>query len=247
MSSTVDFAFEDTGNVTQSDFVPDVGYTTFCIGRSNQLSLENIKIFFVNAGKLKMQMKSSLKPRIKAKFGTLEIEMVNTLNKALGQISLQPTDLTLHRASAFLARRALEMYHGGAADFQAAMRDQFVMPLAEVSGVQFKPEVPPELYIGFAPGAEFFMKLFKCYPLAIAVVRVKKGQMQPEFLAKCLRQRFGGAPPAEWMTTNAPAIKIATAMVEKFPMMRTASRPHVEKLLSELGLSTPTIQRALTK
>ncbi|ACN43214.1 nucleocapsid protein [Anopheles B virus] len=247
MASQVDFAFEDTGNITQSDFIPDVGYTAFCLGKTAHLSLENIKIFFLNAGKLKQQMKTCSKTKIKAKFGTLEIELVNTLNRSLGQVSLQPNDVTLHRASAYLARKALELYREGQADFQAAMRDQFVMPLAEVAGVQFKPEVPPELYIGFAPGAEFFMKLFKCYPLAIAVVRVKKGQMQPEFLAKSLRQRYAGAPPAEWMSTNAAAIKAATAMVEKYPMMKVASRPHIEKLLSELGLSAPTIQQALTK
>nr|QLA46887.1 N [Orthobunyavirus tacaiumaense] [Orthobunyavirus tacaiumaense] len=242
--SGIDFIYDDPGRIQQSDFVPREEYAIFCSKFALLLTLQNLRIFFLNAGKLKSAMKQSVKRKIKAKFGTLEVEITNTHNRAFTDVKLEKGEITLHRLSGFLARKILDLYTAGNYDLQAQIKAEIVMPLAEVAGVNWE-NANPEIYLSFAPGSEFFLADFKFYPLAIGIARVKKDLMKPEFLAKLLRQRYGSMTPGEWMKTHAVAVQSAVAKIEEYPLMKVNSRPHVEEFLKAMGLPMHSISGAL--
>nr|ASY08205.1 nucleocapsid protein [Orthobunyavirus tacaiumaense] len=242
--SGIDFIYDDPGRVQQSDFVPREEYAVFCSKFALFLILQNIRIFFLNAGKLKSALKLSPKRKIKAKFGTLEVEIVNTHNRSFADSKLEKGDITLHRLSGFLAKKVLDLYNAGTFDLQTQIKTEIIIPLAEVAGVNWSNSTP-EIYLSFCPGSEFFLADFKFYPLAIGIARVKKDLMKPEFLAKLLRQRYGNMTPGEWMKTHSVSVQSAIAEIEKYPLMKVSSRPHVEEFLKALGLPVHYINGAL--
>ncbi|AKO90192.1 nucleocapsid protein [Lukuni virus] len=237
----MDYVFDDPGHVVVSNFIPEESYVTFSAKYSAHLTTANIRIFFLNAGKFKKMLKGNSKQKVQAKFGTLELSLVNTHNPANREVTLLKDDLTLHRVSGFLARKALHLFRTMTFDQQEVFKDEIIMPLAEKAGVTWLNAPCAEMYLGFAPGTEFFLKDFVFYPLAIGIARVKKGLMSPDFLSKTLRQRYGGIAPADWMTVQKSLVKVAVDNVDKFPLMKATAQPHIEQFLLELGLSRTSI------
>nr|QLA46940.1 N [Lukuni virus] [Lukuni virus] len=239
--NSLDYTFDDPGRIQITNFVPEEEYAAFVQRFHDQLGIDNIRIFFLNAGKFKKMLRTNPKLKVQVKFGTLQVEIVNTHNPMNREVQLMPGDLTLHRLSGFLAKKALQLWSVATIDMREDLKTVLVMPLAEKAGVTWANCGSPEMYLGFAPGAEFFLKDFRFYPLAIGVVRVKKGLMSADYLSKTLRQRYGGIAPADWMTVHKAMVKSAVDHVDKFPLMKTTAQPHVEQFLTELGLSRSTI------
>nr|ACN43212.1 nucleocapsid protein [Anopheles A virus] len=239
--SSMDYMFDDPGHIQIINYIPEEEYMAFCAKYQDQLTVENIRIFFLNAGKFKKMLRTNPKLKVQVKFGTLQLEIINTHNPANREIQLSSSDLTLHRVSAYLARKSLRLWEALTLDQKEEFKLKIIMPLAEKAGVTWDNAGSVEMYLGFAPGAEFFLKDFKFYPLAIGIARVKKGLMSPDFLSKTLRQRYGGIPPADWMAIHKSAVRTAVEFVDKFPLMRSNASSHVEQFLVDLGLSRATV------
>ncbi|AZM68670.1 nucleocapsid protein [Triniti virus] len=240
-----DFTFDDPGTIAQSDFNPVAAQKLF-EDEHPEVDINVVRVFFLHAGKMKEKMKVCNKQIIKAKFEKLEIEIVNTHNPMFRGRDLGPEELTLHRLSGFLAVAALKMYKERSKAEKIRFKEQVIMPLAESAGVSWEKATCAEMYLGFAPGTEFFLKEFGFYPLVIGIVRVKKGLMDPEYLTKTLRQRYDKELPVDWMTSKKSEITKKVTDMEKFAMRKISTKPHIEEFLKSLGLSgsaTATILR----
>ncbi|QLA47096.1 N [Bangui virus] len=238
---SVDFKFEEQESLTRTDFNPSTEYDKFLTRYSQGLSANNIRLVFLNLGKLKKALKTAQKEKVVVKFGSLELNVINTHNPSMAPSSLANSDLTLHRLSAFCARRLWDIVKHGDADEAALWKEKIIIPLAEVAGINWENCLVPEFYISFASGSEFFLKEFKMYPVAVGIVKVQKNLMSPDYLGKILRQRYGQNLPVDWMESQKETVKLAIATVSKHPLTRAKFQPHVSSFLKDLGLADTTV------
>nr|ATI21261.1 nucleocapsid protein [Tataguine virus]QLA46884.1 N [Tataguine virus] [Tataguine virus] len=230
-----DFTFDDSERLNIEPFRPDVAYTTFDL--MHKPIIKDIRIFFLNAGKLKKKLTAYPKAEITVKFGDWTVTVKNTHNPALGTIKLAETDLTLHRISGFLALKLLKLYSYGQNDQAELIRAEVVNPIAESQGVTWQ-NSNVDMYLSFFPGTEFFLTEFRMYPLAIGLVRVKKNLMKPDFLVKMLRQKYDGKDPAKWMVEDIGKVTAAVNEVSKHPLIKMNLVPHIKTFLTQMGIGT---------
>ncbi|QLA47049.1 N [Okola virus] len=231
-----DFTYDDEERLQIEPFRPDVAVAYFDIVHK-EIDIKSIKIFFLNAGKLKKSLRMCPKLEVTAKFGDWSVTFKNTHNPALGKVQLAENDLTLHRISGYLAKRLIRWINYGAADKKELVKKEIINPLAEAAGITWN-NSNPEFYLSFFPGTEFFLADFQGYPLAITAVRVKKGMLKSDFLQKVLRQKYNGKDPVVWMKDELATIQKAVAEVGKHPLIKMSLLPHINEFLANLGIPT---------
>ncbi|QLA47023.1 N [Tanga virus] len=233
--TSYDFAFDDNPKVEIKPFNPEAAFRAFELEHRN-ISVQDIRVFFLNAGKLKKTLKLCPKLEITARFGSWSVKIKNTINRSLGELVLSETDLTLHRISGYLALIVLRKATVEKQLERDMVKEHIVNPIAESQGVTWN-NSKPEIYLSFFPGTEFFLKDFLMYPLAIGVTRVRRGLMTQEFLAKLLRQKFEGKDPNVWMVEKVNLVKNAVDELAKYPLTKASSGPHVKEFLAKLGIN----------
>nr|ADG01817.1 nucleocapsid protein [La Crosse virus] len=233
-----DLVFYDVASTGANGFDPDAGYMDFCVKNAESLNLAAVRIFFLNAAKAKAAL--SRKPERKAnpKFGEWQVEVVNNHFPGNRNNPIGNNDLTIHRLSGYLARWVLDQYNENDDESQRELiRTTIINPIAESNGVRW--DSGPEIYLSFFPGTEMFLETFKFYPLTIGIHRVKQGMMDPQYLKKALRQRYGTLTADKWMSQKVAAIAKSLKDVEQLKWGKGGLSDTAKTFLQKFGIRLP--------
>lgn len=235
MSSTV-LTYTDTQDVNRSTYNPAEEYDSFVDTYSEDLTVDNIRIFFLRAAKAKAEMAKSDAETIEVHFGTLNVTLVNNHRPGRAQREVADNELTLHRLSGYIARFTLSLYKAQKkAAEREAITSRIVNPISAKMG--FTWSVGPEMYLSTLPGTEMFLEAFKMYPLAFILVRVKRGEIKVDMAKKALRQRYGDKEATTWLEEDVDTVKAAIKAVEKLKPTLTGLAATMTKFLQDLGIT----------
>ncbi|QLA47073.1 N [Cananeia virus] len=224
---------EEDFSAGRNAFVPDDAYAVFVNENSAQLTVDNIRIFFLRAYDAKQKLKKTEARAATLKFGTMKLVIMNNHNPAYTSSRLQPTDLTLHRVSGYLARFLKECITGNVAA-RIEIHKKIINPIAESVGITW--ENGDDVYLSFFPGAEMFLEKFKLLPLAIGIYRVQQKHMDADFLKKHLRQQYGDIPASQWMLTMKEDVKSALTLISKLPWGKAGMSAAARAFLADFGI-----------
>ncbi|QLA47065.1 N [Itimirim virus] len=228
------FEFEEEDNASgKNAFVPEEAYAIFLNENAAQINVDNIRIFFLRAYDAKQKLKRTEARAAALKFGTMKLLIMNNHNPAYTNARLQPTDLTLHRVSGYLARYLKDVMSGNVAG-RIEIHKKIINPIAESVGISW--ENGDDIYLSFFPGTEMFLEKFKLLPLAIGIYRVQQKDMDAEFLKKHLRQQYGDIPASQWMLSMKDDVKNALAIVSKLPWGRAGMSAAARNFLADFGI-----------
>nr|QCY54406.1 nucleocapsid protein [Umbre virus]QCY54409.1 nucleocapsid protein [Umbre virus] len=228
--------YEDTQDVNRSTYNPADEYDTFVGVYREFLTIDNIRIFFINAAKAKAAMAKLKAETVEVSFGTLVVKLVN--NHRIGQAQREVADdeLTLHRLSGYIAKYTLHLYKNAKkAGEREAITTKIVNPISAKMGFQWS--VGPEIYLSTLPGTEMFLDTFKMFPLAFILVRVKRGEIKVEMAKKAMRQKYGDKDASEWLQEDIETVKGAIKTVEKLKPTLTGLAASMTVFLQQLGIN----------
>ncbi|QLA47046.1 N [Pacora virus] len=236
-TSGFEFSYESTRGANVFD--PRQAYEGFVSAYGDQLTLQNIRTFFLRAKACKLKMRVSNLPVITAGFGTLQLPLVNCYNNSGNEAGLLQTALTLRRVSGYLALFLLTHY-GGSEPKRQALAESIINPIAAKKGIDWRIGVIP--YLAIFPGTEMFMEEFEFYPLATAMYRIQKNELTSKFLDRLFKQKIGGVPASTWTQTRRDEINAAMAYLQKQKWEDKVSEVYDENVLSllkEHGIADP--------
>ncbi|QLA46925.1 N [Minatitlan virus] len=223
---------EDSAAAGSNPFVPEEAYMVFVNENQAQLTIPNIRIFYLRAYEAKQKLKRTEARMANLTFGTMKLQIMNNHNNRFSNAELEPHDLTLHRVSGFLARYLKDTMVNVATRMD--VHKNIINPIAAALKLEWT--IGDDIYLSFFPGAEMFMETFKMFPLAIAIFRVQQKQMEPEFLKKHLRQYCGNMTSTQWMISKKEDIRVAVGTVSALPWGRGGLSAAARSFLSEFGI-----------
>ncbi|APA28995.1 nucleocapsid [Melao virus] len=233
-----DLIFYDVASTGANGFDPDAGYLAFTIAHGEAINLSAVRIFFLNAAKAKAAL--SRKPERKAtpKFGDWQVEIVNNHFPGNRNNPIGNNDLTIHRLSGYLARWVLDLFKENEDESQKELiQSTIINPIAESNGIHWANGV--EIYLSFFPGTEMFLEAFRFYPLTIGIYRVKHGLMDPQYLKKALRQRYGTLTADKWMAQKTTMIAKSLKDVEQLKWGKGGLSDAARTFLQKFGVRLP--------
>ncbi|WAD86871.1 nucleocapsid [Botambi virus] len=229
----IDIAFDDAETVSASTYNPAEQQALFVGQNKKDLTVNNVKIFFIRAAKAKAEMAKKNIPKVRIAFGTLIVDLVNNHRPFAAQSVVQDDDLTLHRLSGYLAKWILDAYKGNAA-VRETIITLIVNPISAKMGLNWTHGA--ELYLSTLPGTEMFLDDFKLYPLAFILIRIKRGEIPETMAKKALRQRYEGKLSAVWMTEEVATVKATMAKVEQIKPVYAGLAATMTRFLQEVGI-----------
>ncbi|QLA47012.1 N [Timboteua virus] len=218
----------------RNNFVPNDAYAVFLNEHAPNLTLDNMRIFFLRAYEAKQKLKNTEARTATLKFGTVKFQVRNNHHERNANMEIAPTDLTLHRISGFIARFLKDLVETGVAA-EAEIHRKIVNPIAESLGITW--DNGNLVYLSFFPGTEMFMEEFRMFPLAIGIYRVQQKQMKAEFLKKHLRQQCGDIPASQWMVTKKVDVQHSLTLISKLPWGRAGLSAAARNFLAEFGIT----------
>ncbi|AXY55024.1 nucleoprotein [Ananindeua virus] len=223
-------------NVAQgrNSFIPTEAYAVFLNEYAANLTMENIRIFYLRAYDAKQKLKTTDVRSATLKFGTVKFLVKNNHHDRNANMEIDPHDLTLHRISGFMARYLKHLIDTDRLA-SAEIQKYIINPIAEALGITW--DHGELIYLSFFPGTEMFLEEFKMLPLAIGIYRVQQKQMKAEFLKKHLRQQYGDMPASQWMALKKTEVQNALATVSKLPWTRAGLSAAARTFLAEFGIT----------
>nr|AAC55340.1 nucleocapsid protein [Tahyna virus]UEE94595.1 nucleocapsid protein [Orthobunyavirus tahynaense]ADC53402.1 N protein [Tahyna virus]ADC53404.1 N protein [Tahyna virus]ADC53406.1 N protein [Tahyna virus] len=233
-----DLVFYDVASTGANGFDPDAGYVDFCIKHGEAINLHSVRIFFLNAAKAKAALARKPERKASPKFGEWQVEVVNNHFPGNRNNPIDNNDLTIHRLSGYLARWVLEQFKENEDAAQRELiKTTVINPIAESNGIRW--DNGAEIYLAFFPGTEMFLETFNFYPLTIGIYRVKQGMMDPQYLKKALRQRYGSLTADKWMSQKTTAIAKSLKDVEQLKWGRGGLSDTARTFLQKFGIRLP--------
>ncbi|AMR73393.1 nucleocapsid protein [Kowanyama virus] len=229
-----DLIFEDVNPGSTSGFDPNQGYIDFLSQHGDNINLNTIRTFFLNAPKAKASLKNRPERQMRIRFGDWSVIIQNNHFPANRNNILSDNDLTLYRISGYFARHVIGEYKGSNRDSRELIEQTIINPIAESNGIAWS--CGAEIYLSFYPGSEMFLKDFKFYPLAIGLYRAKNKDMPAQFLKKTLRQRYGEKTSDVWMVQNKKEIHDAVKRVSQLPWGKSGLSKVAKEFLAEFGI-----------
>nr|QRX38879.1 nucleoprotein [Jamestown Canyon virus] len=233
-----DLVFYDVASTGANGFDPDAGFVAFMADHGESVSLSAVRIFFLNAAKAKAALARKPERKATPKFGEWQVEIVNNHFPGNRNNPIGNNDLTIHRLSGYLARWVLEHFTTSDDESQRELiRSTIINPIAESNGIHWNNG--PEIYLSFFPGTEMFLEIFKFYPLTVGIYRVKHGMMDPQYLKKALRQRYGTLTAEKWMAQKTVLIAKSLKDVEQLKWGRGGLSDAARTFLIKFGVKLP--------
>ncbi|AVX48948.1 N protein [Apeu virus] len=227
-----EFSVEERGQ-NSSTFDPKQAYKSFVDEHREELTLENIRVFFLRANEAKQKLRKSSAKLANLKFGTWKVTVVNNHYPANTANTVADGELTLHRISGFLAKFVLDLYAD--TEHRPEIEEKIINPIAESKGVTWAQSA--KIYLAFFPGTEMFLHEFEMLPLAIYIYRAQKGEIDVSLLKKPLRQQYKNDTPDKWMKEKKVMIQSAVSRISKLPWGTSGLSSQAKEFLKEFGIT----------
>ncbi|AGW82136.1 nucleocapsid protein [Caraparu virus] len=229
---TFEFTDDDRGP-TASSFDPQQAYNEFIGNHGENLSVDNVRIFFLRANEAKQKLRKSSAKIAMLKFGSWKVEVVNNHYPGNASNPVADNSLTLYRISGFLAKYTLELHNDS--EHRAEIEEKIVNPIAESKGVTW--QAGAKIYLAFFPGTVMFLYEFEMLSLAIYLYRAQKDEIDPSLLKKPLRQKYKKDNPEKWMREKKVMIQGALGRIAKLPWGTTGLSAQARDFLKEFGIT----------
>ncbi|ACN43217.1 N [Batama virus] len=228
----IDYHFS-AGDDGGAPFNPMAAYKEFMETHGKDLTVTNIRVFFLKARQAKEIMRSKAKSEMTFTFGSLTLTFKNTHHPSNRHLTVDQDDLTINRATGFMAYAILLTHREPKS--KDAVEKTIINPIAESKGVTWKEGA--NIYLSFFPGTEMFMLEFRFFPLAVGLARCHKEKMDTEYLKKPMRQMLTDGTKAQvWLGAKIEEIRKAYKVCMNLKFVKAGFSEAAREFLKEFGL-----------